>query len=108
MCVDVLHVRLKSRASDGLSPCLAMHCPFVLLTVAVQCVCGTLCLQDLMKKTIGPLKESFIIYNSSAASKGMAVVTFHRATDAAKAREKYHGKVIDQRELHLSLHLTYC
>jgi len=37
----------------------------------------------------------FIIYNNQGRSKGMAVVTFHRLTDAGVARSKYNGKVID-------------
>jgi THO complex subunit 4 len=37
----------------------------------------------------------FIIYNNQSRSKGMALVTFHRPADAAVARSKYNGKVID-------------
>jgi len=53
---------------------------------------------DLMKKTIGALRDIFIIYNSQGLSKGMAVVHFVRPGDAALAKEKYHGKVIDGRK----------
>ncbi|KII87589.1 hypothetical protein PLICRDRAFT_42096 [Plicaturopsis crispa FD-325 SS-3] len=53
--------------------------------------------EDLFKKTVGPLKEVFIIYNSQGHSKGMAVVTFQRPTDAAVARQKYDGKIVDGR-----------
>ncbi|KAF8265843.1 hypothetical protein EI94DRAFT_267563 [Lactarius quietus] len=52
-------------------------------------------LQELFKRTVGPVKELFIIYNNQARSKGMAVVTFQRATDAVLAQSKYNGKVID-------------
>ncbi|KIY47904.1 hypothetical protein FISHEDRAFT_44384 [Fistulina hepatica ATCC 64428] len=55
----------------------------------------TLWPQELFRKTVGPLKESFIVYNSHGKSKGMAVVHFFRPTDAAVAREKYNGKVVD-------------
>ncbi|KAG2139561.1 hypothetical protein BD769DRAFT_207114 [Suillus cothurnatus] len=53
--------------------------------------------EELFKKTIGPLKECFVIYNTQGRSKGMAVLTFQRPEDAAAAREKYHGKLIDGR-----------
>ncbi|KIJ59391.1 hypothetical protein HYDPIDRAFT_100831 [Hydnomerulius pinastri MD-312] len=53
--------------------------------------------EELFKKTVGPLKEAFLIYNSQGRSKGMAVVVFQRAGDAAVARTKYDGKFIDGR-----------
>jgi hypothetical protein len=49
--------------------------------------------QDLFRKTVGPLKDLFIIYNSQGLSKGMAVVSFQRPGDAAVARSKYNGIV---------------
>jgi THO complex subunit 4 len=52
-------------------------------------------LEELFKRTVGPIKEIFIIYNNQGRPKGMAVVTFQRATDAVSARSKYDGKVID-------------
>ncbi|KAF8556023.1 hypothetical protein OG21DRAFT_1483374 [Imleria badia] len=52
---------------------------------------------ELFRKTVGPLKEVFLIYNSQGRSKGMAVVSFQRAGDAALARSKYDGKFIDGR-----------
>ncbi|KAI9438596.1 hypothetical protein H4582DRAFT_184044 [Lactarius indigo] len=52
-------------------------------------------IEELFKRTVGPIKDMFIIYNSQGRSKGMAVVTFQRATDAISARSKYDGKVID-------------
>ncbi|KAH9973892.1 hypothetical protein BGW80DRAFT_1307018 [Lactifluus volemus] len=52
-------------------------------------------IEELFKRTIGPMKDMFIIYNSQGRSKGMAVVTFQRLTDASLARSKYNGKVID-------------
>ncbi|KAG2156804.1 uncharacterized protein EDB93DRAFT_1125721 [Suillus bovinus] len=53
--------------------------------------------EELFKKTIGPLKECFVIYNTQGRSKGMAVITFQHPGDAAAAREKYDGKLIDGR-----------
>ncbi|TFK38002.1 hypothetical protein BDQ12DRAFT_606703 [Crucibulum laeve] len=53
--------------------------------------------EELFKKTIGPLKESFLIYNSQGRSKGMAVVVFQRPSDAALAKTKYDGKIVDGR-----------
>lgn len=55
-------------------------------------------LQELFRKTVGPLKEVFLIYNSQGRSKGMAVVAFQRSGDAAVARAKYDGKFIDGRK----------
>ena len=52
---------------------------------------------------MGPLKESFLVYNSQGNSKGMAVVTFQRPGDALAAQAKYDGKIVDGRELDLSL-----
>ncbi|KAF8966619.1 hypothetical protein BDZ97DRAFT_1807169 [Flammula alnicola] len=51
--------------------------------------------EELFKKTVGPLKESFLVYNSQGKSKGMAVVTFQRPGDALLARAKYNGRVVD-------------
>jgi THO complex subunit 4 len=47
---------------------------------------------------VGPLQDAFLIYNSQGKSKGMAVVTFQRPGDAALARTKYDGKIVDGRE----------
>jgi len=52
-------------------------------------------IEELFKRTVGPIKDMFIIYNNQGKSKGMAIVTFHRLTDAGVARSKYNGKVID-------------
>ncbi|KAJ3564148.1 hypothetical protein NP233_g8480 [Leucocoprinus birnbaumii] len=49
--------------------------------------------EDLFKKTVGPLKDMFLVYNNQGKSKGMAVVTFARSEDAALARQKYDGKI---------------
>lgn len=54
--------------------------------------------QELFRKTVGPLKEVFLIYNSQGRSKGMAVVAFQRSGDAAVARAKYDGKFVDGRK----------
>ena len=51
--------------------------------------------QELFKKTVGPLKEAFLIYNSQGKSKGMAIVVFQRPADALVARTKYDGKIVD-------------
>ncbi|CAL1699276.1 unnamed protein product [Somion occarium] len=53
--------------------------------------------EQLFSKTVGPVKEVFIVYNSQAKSKGMAVVSFQRPGDAAIARAKYNGKIVDGR-----------
>ncbi|KAK7034536.1 hypothetical protein VNI00_012383 [Paramarasmius palmivorus] len=53
--------------------------------------------EELFKKTVGPLKDSFIIYNNAGQSKGMAVVWFQRPNDAAVAKQKYDGKFVDGR-----------
>ncbi|KAG6845107.1 hypothetical protein H0H87_000806 [Tephrocybe sp. NHM501043] len=53
--------------------------------------------EELFRKTIGPLRESFLVYNSQGYSKGMAVVSFARPGDAAIAKQKYNGKVVDGR-----------
>lgn len=51
--------------------------------------------KELFKRTVGPMKDLFIIYNSQGRSKGMAVVTFHRPGDAVVARTKYNQKIVD-------------
>ena len=65
-------------------------------------------LQQLFSKTVGPVKDAFIVYNSQGRSKGMAVVSFQRSTDAALARTKYNGKIVDGREcLSIESAITY-
>ncbi|THV00461.1 hypothetical protein K435DRAFT_854690 [Dendrothele bispora CBS 962.96] len=54
--------------------------------------------EELFKKTVGPLKESFLVYNSAGRSKGMAIVWFQRPEDAALAKNKYDGKFVDGRK----------
>ncbi|OCH85767.1 hypothetical protein OBBRIDRAFT_797835 [Obba rivulosa] len=51
--------------------------------------------QVLFTKTVGAVKDVFLVYNSQGRSKGMAVVTFQRSGDAAVARAKYNGKIVD-------------
>ncbi|CCL99207.1 uncharacterized protein FIBRA_01222 [Fibroporia radiculosa] len=51
----------------------------------------------LFAKTVGPVKDAFIVYNSQGKSKGMAIVSFQRASDAVVARAKYNGKIVDGR-----------
>ncbi|KAF7426136.1 hypothetical protein PC9H_008502 [Pleurotus ostreatus] len=53
--------------------------------------------EDLFKKTVGPLKEVVLVYNNQGKSKGLAIVSFQKTTDAAVARTKYHGKIVDGR-----------
>ncbi|KAG6902167.1 hypothetical protein C0995_003641 [Termitomyces sp. Mi166 len=53
--------------------------------------------EELFRKTIGPLRESFLVYNSQGHSKGMAIVSFARPGDAMLAKQKYDGKVVDGR-----------
>ncbi|KAL1695791.1 hypothetical protein GGG16DRAFT_108962 [Schizophyllum commune] len=53
--------------------------------------------EELFRKTVGPLRDVFLVYNSQGHSKGMAIVAFQRKGDAAVARAKYHGKVVDGR-----------
>ncbi|KAF9495021.1 hypothetical protein BDN71DRAFT_1392389 [Pleurotus eryngii] len=54
-------------------------------------------IEDLFKKTVGPLKEVVLVYNDQGKSKGLAIVSFQKTTDAAVARTKYHGKIVDGR-----------
>ncbi|EMD35439.1 hypothetical protein CERSUDRAFT_116201 [Gelatoporia subvermispora B] len=51
--------------------------------------------QVLFAKTVGPVKDVFLVYNSQGRSKGMAVVTFQRSADATVARTRYNGKIVD-------------
>lgn len=53
--------------------------------------------EELFRKTVGPLKDSFIVYNSQGKSKGMAIISFQKPGDAAVARSKYDGKFVDGR-----------
>lgn len=50
-----------------------------------------------MKKVIGPvvLNKSYMFHNVKGYPLGMALVAFKRNGDAALAREKFNGKVID-------------
>ena len=54
--------------------------------------------QILFSKTVGPVKEVLMVYNSQGKSRGMAIVSFTRLGDAAVARTKYNGKIVDGRE----------
>ncbi|TRM63561.1 hypothetical protein BD626DRAFT_456967 [Schizophyllum amplum] len=54
-------------------------------------------IEELFTKTVGPLREFFLIYNNQGRSKGMAVVGFQRKGDAAVARAKYNMKIVDGR-----------
>lgn len=53
--------------------------------------------EELFKKTVGPLKDFFLVYNNQGNSKGMAIVTFAKPGDAVLARQKYDGKIVDGR-----------
>ncbi|KAJ2935026.1 hypothetical protein H1R20_g2061, partial [Candolleomyces eurysporus] len=59
--------------------------------------CLVAAVQELFRKTVGPVKDCFMIYNSQSKSKGMAIVTFSKASDASSAKAKYHGKIVDGR-----------
>src|SRR5260221_13738523 len=63
--------------------------------------------QELFKKTVGPLREAFMVYNSQGKSKGMAIVGFQRPGDAAVAQKKYHGKIVDARMFQCSRQKSY-
>lgn len=52
----------------------------------------------LFTRTVGPVRDVFLVYNSQGRSKGMAIITFARPEDAARAREMYNGKIIDDSE----------
>lgn len=43
-----------------------------------------------------------MVYNSQGNSRGMAIVSFTRQGDAAVARAKYNGKIVDGREFYIS------
>ncbi|RDX47239.1 hypothetical protein OH76DRAFT_1406127 [Lentinus brumalis] len=51
----------------------------------------------LFSRTVGPVKDVFMVYNSQGNSRGMAIVSFTRQGDAAVARAKYNGKIVDGR-----------
>ncbi|KAI0052085.1 hypothetical protein FA95DRAFT_1484246 [Auriscalpium vulgare] len=53
--------------------------------------------EELFKRTVGPMKDVFLIYNNKGKSKGMAIVTFARPGDARIARAKYDQKIVDNR-----------
>ncbi|KAI0720759.1 hypothetical protein C8T65DRAFT_632714 [Cerioporus squamosus] len=53
--------------------------------------------ETLFSRTVGPVKEVLMVYNSQAKSRGMAIVSFTRPGDAAVARAKYNGKIVDGR-----------
>lgn len=55
-------------------------------------------MQTLFSRTVGPVKEVLMVYNSQGKSRGMAVVAFARPGDAAVARAKYNGKIVDGSE----------
>lgn len=54
-------------------------------------------LDELFTATIGPLHDVFVIYNKLQQSRGMAIIHFKNSLDAKRARDRYHGKVIDGR-----------
>ncbi|EJD51238.1 RNA-binding domain-containing protein [Auricularia subglabra TFB-10046 SS5] len=56
-------------------------------------------LYDLFKSMVGPVKTLFIIYNATGHHRGCAVVHFYHVEHASKARNLYHGKVIDGRNI---------
>ncbi|TFY77313.1 hypothetical protein EWM64_g6700 [Hericium alpestre] len=80
---------LSSKKGDGPgSKIMLSHLPMDVVENEVK---------ELFTRTIGPMKDLFLIYNSQGKSKGMAVVTFSRPGDAAIARAKYNNKLVDGR-----------
>lgn len=48
-----------------------------------------------MKKTVGPVKEVFLVYNNSGLPKGYAVITFARTGDALLAIQSQYNIPLD-------------
>ncbi|KAI0032850.1 hypothetical protein K488DRAFT_48994 [Vararia minispora EC-137] len=53
--------------------------------------------KDLFQRTVGHVKDLFLIYNNQGHSKGMSIVSFGSAKSAVLARQKYNGKLVDNR-----------
>jgi THO complex subunit 4 len=51
--------------------------------------------QELFTQTIGPIREVIITYDSNGKSKGIASVTFNKASDSQKAYQQYNNRLID-------------
>ncbi|KIY70506.1 hypothetical protein CYLTODRAFT_391955 [Cylindrobasidium torrendii FP15055 ss-10] len=59
--------------------------------------------EDLFRKTVGPLQDCYIVYNRKGQSRGIAVVHFVNPGDAAQAKFKYDGKFIDGHPIKIEL-----
>lgn len=61
-------------------------------------------LEELFVQTVGYVVDSYLLYNDKGYPKGKGYVQFSHPTDAALARKKYHGRVIDGRSpIHVRL-----
>lgn len=52
-------------------------------------------IQDLFAKTVGPVRETQLFFDSKGQSKGIGSVVFSRKEDALKAVTMYNGRLID-------------
>lgn len=56
--------------------------------------------KELFSKTIGPVKEAALNFDSKGKSKGVGSVVFQKKEDAAKAVKTYHNRLIDGSAYH--------
>ncbi|KAF8326788.1 uncharacterized protein EI90DRAFT_1871027 [Cantharellus anzutake] len=54
-------------------------------------------LEELFATTVGYVVDAYLLYNDKGYPKGKGYVQFSHPSDAALARRKYHGRVIDGR-----------
>ncbi|KIO23090.1 hypothetical protein M407DRAFT_27418 [Tulasnella calospora MUT 4182] len=52
-------------------------------------------IRDLFAKTVGPVREAQLFFDSKGQSKGIGSVVFQRKEDATKAVTMYNGRLID-------------
>ncbi|KAG8949561.1 hypothetical protein FRC04_008494 [Tulasnella sp. 424] len=52
-------------------------------------------IRDLFAKTVGPVRETQLFFDSKGQSKGIGSVVFSRKEDALKAVTMYNGRLID-------------
>ncbi|KAG9009035.1 hypothetical protein FRB90_008614 [Tulasnella sp. 427] len=52
-------------------------------------------IKDLFAKTVGPVREAQLFFDSKGQSKGIGSVVFQRKEDATKAVTMYNGRLID-------------
>jgi RNA recognition motif-containing protein len=60
--------------------------------------------QDLLRKTVGMTRESFMCHDEKGRPLGIAIIAFVNPAHAAAARTRYNRKVIDGRECWSSSH----